>query len=225
MVTAESLRSHFRRIAIPLLLGFGSAPARAQDVVHHISSDAWSKNPATDSGMTARLTRAATEYRQYAPVPRVAFYDIGYPSSADEYRALNGFGAILVTVMAQDSAELPLARLYFRDASGTITELPKIVSSCGRLSSSDSIVSGTFGSNRCDALHLFPVILTTTAGELLADFAIHRNGFRLGNFTGEVTQVLKKLPIGPPGQPPAATVANPVFAREFPIFRPLLNAN
>jgi len=208
------------------LLAAGLIPSvlPGQGVIHREVSQGWSRNPATDAGMTARLRDVATEYRQYAPIPRIALYNIGYPSSAAEYEALNGNGAIVVTVVTQDSAEVPLTRLYFRSAAGVETELPVVVYSCGRVAPTDSVVLATFGRHRCDALHVFPVQLATTQGDLLADFAVRRRGFRLEQFSGERPAALAGLPIRPPAGQPSGAAWTRFLVREFPAFSSLLQA-
>jgi len=212
------------RIAAVWLLTAGLVPAilSGQGVTHLEVSQGWSRNPATDAEMTGRLRAAASQYRQYTPIPRIAVYNIGYPSSAAEYEALNGYGAIVVTVVAQDSAELPLARLYFRSASGAETELPVVVYSCGRLAPADSTVAATFGGHRCDALYFFPVQIATTQGDLLADFAVRRRGFRIEQFSGEPPRGLVGFPIRQPSGPPAGAAWLRFLTREFPAFSPLL---
>src|SRR5258706_10299736 len=174
--------------------------------------------------MTGRLRAAASQYRQYAQIPRIAVYNIGYPSSSAEYEALNGYGAIVVTVVAQDSVELPLARLYFRSAAGVETELPVVVFSCGRLVPADADVATTFGKSRCDALHFLPVLLATTQGDLLVDFAVRRPGFRIEQFSGETPPALAGVSIRPPSRPPGGTAWLHFVARGFPAFSPLLQA-
>ncbi len=216
-------RSHLP-VAVVWLLAATVIPAilPGQGVTHVEVKQGWSRNPATDAEMTDRLRGAASQYRRYAPIPRIALYNIGYPSSPAEYEALNGYGAIVVTVVAQDSAELPLARLYFRSASGAETELPVVVYSCGRLAPADSTVAATFGGNRCDALYFFPVLIATTQGDLLADFAVQRRGFRIEQFSGETPPALVGFPIRQPSGPPAGAAWLRFVAREFPSFTPLL---
>lgn len=217
---------HFKALysgILVLLLGSTlGATASAQDVVHQEVNEGWSRHPATDAAMTARLGSAASQYRQYAPIPRIALYNIGYPSSPAEYARLNGYAAVVVTTVAQDSAELPLGRLYFRDAAGKETDLPRVVYACGRLVPADSLVAATFGAHRCDALYFFPAVFAATPGELLADFSIRRRAFRLAQFTRTVAPSLEKLPLGPPGAPPSLAAASPFLVREFPAFARLL---
>src|SRR5213596_2825726 len=212
-------------IAVVWLLAATVIPAivPGQGVTHVEVKQGWSRNPATDAEMTDRLRGAASQYRRYAPIPRIALYNIGYPSSPAEYEALNGYGAIVVTVVAQDSAELPLARLYFRSASGAETELPVVVYSCGRLAPADSVVATTFGNNRCDALHFFPVQLATTQGDLLADFAVRRSRFRIERFSGQVPAALIGFSIRQPSGAPAGAAWMGFLTREFPAFSRLLS--
>ena len=213
-------------IAVVWLLAATVIPAivPGQGVTHVEVKQGWSRNPATDAEMTDRLRGAASQYRRYAPIPRIALYNIGYPSSPAEYEALNGYGAIVVTVVAQDSAELPLARLYFRRASGAETELPVVVYSCGRLAPADSTVAATFGGNRCDALYFFPVLIATTQGDLLADFAVQRRGFRIEQFSGAVPAALTGFSIRQPAGRASGSAWTRFLVREFPAFSSLLSA-
>ena len=210
-------------ILVQFLFGIAPPTAYAQDVIHLEGAAEWNNNPASDAKMTARLNRAAVEYRKHAPIPRIAMFDIGYPLDSAEYRSLHGFAAIMVTTVSQDSAELPLARLFFRASTGRETNLASVVQSCGRLLPSDSIIRDTFGKYRCDALYLFPVTFGATPGELLADFAIRRFGFRLAQFGEAIPPALRKLPLGPPGSPPLLGDALPFVNREFPAFARLLH--
>jgi len=210
----------------PWLLAAALIPAilPGQGVTHVEVRQGWSRNPATDAEMTDRLRAAASQYHQYAPIPRIAVYNIGYPSTPAEYEALNGYGAIVVTVVAQDSAELPLTRLYFRSASGAETELPVVVYSCGRLAPADAPVAATFGENRCDALYFFPVLIAISQGDLLADFAVRRRGFRIEQFSGEVPPALTRFSIRQPAARPSGSAWTRFLEREFPAFSSLLSA-
>jgi hypothetical protein len=58
------------------------------------------------------------------------------------------------------------------------------------LAPADATVAATFGGNRCDALYFFAVLIATTQGDLLADFAVRRRGFRIEQFSGEVPAAL-----------------------------------
>src|SRR5260221_12660519 len=93
------------RIAAVWLLTAGLVPAilSGQGVTHVEVSQGWSRNPATVAEMTGRLRAAASQYRQYAPIPRIALYNIGYPRSSSEHEALNGYVTIAVTVEPQDT--------------------------------------------------------------------------------------------------------------------------
>ena len=63
-----------------------------------------------------------------------------------------------------------------------------------RVSPEDTLVATIHGRYRTDGLYLFPVHLQFTEGVLLADFATHRKGFLLGEFSGKVPADLQDLP-------------------------------
>lgn len=76
----------------------------------------------------ARIAESASEHRDYAPIPRAAFFDIAYPDDRGEYAALAGYGLLLVTIVTQDSTEIPLSCLHLRGEGGadgdTLRERP-----------------------------------------------------------------------------------------------------
>jgi len=191
-------------------------PGRAQEPKHLDRTVDWNVAPVSDSMMSARLRFAAAEYRQYAPVPRLALFDIAYPATAAEYSRLAGHAVLLVTAVTQDSAELPLAQVYVQDETDSARVLPFVRGTCGRLSTSEAAIGEVFGKFRCDALYLLPVIERTGTGEVLADFAVHRRGFRLLRFDGTLPPSLRDLPVGPPGPDVDAAALRAFIAREFP---------
>src|SRR5437763_15016616 len=108
-----------------------TASARAQARVHVESDAGWSHGSVSNGALDARLAAAARQYRNYAPVPRIAFFDLAYPKASSQAAALNGYAVLVVTAVLQDSTELPLLRVYVRSISGD-RDLPLIarVASC-----------------------------------------------------------------------------------------------
>src|SRR2546425_13351645 len=53
-----------------------TASARAQAPVHLESDAGWSHGSVSNGALDARLEAAAGQYRSYAPVPRIAFFDL-----------------------------------------------------------------------------------------------------------------------------------------------------
>src|SRR5438094_611315 len=80
--------------------------------------------PVNNAALDGRLSQAAAQYRSYAPVPRIAFYDIAFPKDCGELAATDQQAVLVVTAVVQDSTELPPASIYLRSGS-TDTKLPQ----------------------------------------------------------------------------------------------------
>src|SRR5256885_14595258 len=85
-----------------------TASARAQAPVHVESDAGWSHGPLSNGALDARLAAAARQYRNYAPVPRIAFFDLAYPTDSTAAAATNGYAALVATAAAPDTTDLPL---------------------------------------------------------------------------------------------------------------------
>jgi hypothetical protein len=190
-------------------------------VVHIVAPGGVARAPVTADAMWRRIRRAAAKYQKYAPVPRAAFYDITYPATADEYRAVDGYGLLLVTVVTQERTEVPLARVSLKGVQST--HVFRLVSSI-RSDVEDPEVSAVLGSTRFDALYFFPMHLRHTSGELLVDFGANRKEFVLGKFPLEPAD--DALPTEPPsGTHPPAGAFGALIKRELPIFVEVGNAS
>ena len=150
----------------------------------------WYRAAISNAALDARLAGAAAQYRSYAPIPRIALYDVAYPKDSAEAIAMGGNGVLVVTAVVQDTTEIPLRRVYLTTGTG-IQELAPVAALASY--ASDSVVRATFGRFRLDATYLLPLHLRVTAGDLLADFAAHRDGFRLTQFDGQRPDGLRNL--------------------------------
>ena len=166
------------------------ALAYGQGVVHVEGPSRWSSQPVRNAALADRIHDAAATYRSYAPVPRVAFFDAAYPKDSTEYVAMNGYALLVVTALAQDSAELPLARLYLGSVNGEL-DLTSLFTIRSTVAARDSVERFTFGPFRADALYLYPV--ASRSVDLLADFAAHRRGFRLGQLGRSLPNYLERI--------------------------------
>ena len=102
------------------------APASPQE--HQTKSLGSSRHKTNIEDLDQQLHDMAAEYGpQYGSVPRVALFDVAYPSTPAEDSALNRNALLLVTVVTQDAGELPLERIYVRGIDGVETDL-KVVS-------------------------------------------------------------------------------------------------
>ncbi|MGH7429703.1 MAG: hypothetical protein ACREJ4_15295 [Candidatus Methylomirabilaceae bacterium] len=197
--------------AAALLLG--QAPAAAQ-VSHYETRLPPSRQPTTNAVLDGRIQQAAAQYRAYAPVPRVAFYDIAYPADSAEYLAMHGYALLIVTAIDQDSTELPPIRVYLRAASETLN-LPLVAIRTSLVA--DPTIRGTFGLHRVDGLYLLPVAARRQPGDLLLDFARNRQGFRLGQLDQPLpvsVQTFVALRTGT--DLPPLTKVSEVARREYP---------
>jgi hypothetical protein len=200
-------------ISAVLLLASAALPARAQ-ILHYGSRFTDSREPVTNAALDGKVQQVAAQYRSYAPVPRVAFYDVAYPTDSGEYIAMHGYALLVVTAIDQDSSELPPARVYVTSASGEhslplVCLRPSIVADAG--------VRATFGSRRVDAVYLLPVPLRSQGGQLLLDFARNRDGFRLGLLDSPLpatVQPMTQLQTAP--DLPSVTTVWAMFEREYP---------
>ena len=208
----------------PLVLSFGlvcavatsaalCADAPAQHVVSGITN---SQGPVATTAMDGRLEEAAQEYAAYAPVPRIGLYDSALPADADEYKALDGFGVLLVTLVSQDKEELPPKHVYATVGDRQV-ELHLYKS---MLTSTDSMpdVQRVLGKYRWDGIYYYPVYLLVQAQELLLDFAKNRDGFVLTRYEGEaLPEVLRAVGNTPPhGSAPASPAFLKIVQREYP---------
>jgi hypothetical protein len=66
--------------ALLMLMTVGSM-ALAQDDKHLVTPETWSTGPVSTSEMNRRIKEAAVDYREYAPIPRIGFYDIAHPAN------------------------------------------------------------------------------------------------------------------------------------------------
>jgi hypothetical protein len=186
----------------------------AQAPTHIENFFGWRREAVPNAALDARLAAAAAQYRRYAPIPRIALYDIAYPKDSAEAAALGENGVLVVTAVVQDTIEIPLRRVYVATLTG-ISELTLIAAVASY--TSDSLVRATFGQFRLDAVYLLPLSLRSTAGDLLTDFATHRDGFRFTHFDGQRPPALQELgtPVSRTG-PPSPPVLWAFMRREYP---------
>ena len=143
-----------------------------------------SQNPVTSADMSERLEKSAVRTKQSAPngAARGSSVDFCWPSDLAEYRALQKQVLVLVSVVTQDKAELPLRRVY-ANIDGKEIELTKLSSQLSDVRKG-SVTSSILGPYREDGFYLAPAGPMMSVGYLQADFAVHRNGFNLYKLPG-----------------------------------------
>lgn len=185
---------------------------------HIVESKGWQIEPATPAEINRRIDEAAVKYSEYAPVPRVAFYDIAYPKDSSEYLDLDGNAVLVITVLSQEQAELPLKRVYV-SLDGSDIELKPITLVLSKQANLESQSAKTFGRYRADAIYLIPVYLCLKNANLVADFAKNRTAFKVGEFSPDVPPDVASLPIKRPGGTgPSKLALMRLLQREYPGF-------
>jgi hypothetical protein len=99
-----------RRLLIVALAVFVSTAANAQTLTQRPVS----QGAVTPADMTERLEKAAVRTKEQAPkgAARGSSIDFCWPSNVEEYQAIGKYVLVLVSVVTQDAAELPLRRVY-----------------------------------------------------------------------------------------------------------------
>lgn len=173
-------RTRLRILLIWMLAAVLCSAADAQT----LTKRPMSQNPVTSAEMTTRLEKSAVRTRQTAPsgAARGSSVDFCWPSDAAEYHALQKHVLVLVSVVTQEKAELPLRRVYVNIA-GKETELTKLSSQLSDVRRG-SVTATILGPYREDGFYLAPAGAMMSDGYLQADFAVNRNGFNLYKLPG-----------------------------------------
>lgn len=185
------------------------------------------KNPdatgaVTPDDMTKRLDQTAERVRKTSPsgVPRAAQFDFAWPQDEDEYRKLAKHVIVLVSVVTQNEKELPLKRVYIRNKWNREFPLDRIASE-RRDVAKDSPARSVLGAYREDSFYLAPAGLMKGEGEVVADFAANRTGFRLYALPGTPPDFIEadRRPMPAPGARPEPKALKAMLEREYAGFR------
>lgn len=159
-------------------------------IVSAAQSQTLTKNPVstgavTPDDMSKRLEKTAESVKKANPsgAPRAAQFDFAWAENEEEYKALGKYVVVLVSAVSRDEKELPLKRVYIRDKWNKEISLEKI-SSERRDVPKDSLAYSMLGAHREDSFYLAPAGLMKTEGDVVADFAVNRSGFRLYSLPG-----------------------------------------
>jgi hypothetical protein len=202
-----------RRLLIVALAVFVSAAANAQTLTQRPVS----QGAVTPADMTERLEKAAVRTREQAPkgAARGSSIDFCWPSSVEEYQAIGKYVLVLVSVVTQFAAELPLRRVYVT-INGEQTELVRL-SSQRRDVGKGSTTFSILGPFREDGFYVAPAGLMMSDGYLQADFAIRRNNFNLYKLPGTAPDFIKadKDPMPARDATPNMPVLKALLTREY----------
>jgi hypothetical protein len=180
----------------------------------------WNKMPVSTEGVNARLENYASEYESYAPIPRFAIFDIGYPMSVEEYNKLDGNAVFMITGLTQKENMLPFKKIY-ASVGGKEVELTLIKSVLSKNDDAKSQVVKVFGSYRVDALYLMPVYLRFRPASVMALFSNdeERGPLLIAGFDGPKPAAISMLPDKEPtGKGPDKASLDTFLRREYPAF-------
>ena len=195
------------------------ACASGENTVHLVGPGSWAESPVALDAMNQRVEEAAAEYREHAPVPRIALFDIAYPATQTELEATGGYGILLITALSQDLSELPPKRVVV-SSHGNEHVLEQLHSTAV-IESHSSSVAKVLGEHRWDGLYLYPLILVEDGAVLKMDFAANRNGFVLSHLsTAEIQNLAYAANLNNVSSDPIAArrAALELVAREYPGF-------
>ena len=141
--------------------------------------DAPTEHRVTPDDIDKRIEERAAEIQKIAPkgAARYVVYDIAWPATAEEYRALGRHAILFLSAVSQNTDELPLKQVYTRQGGKSLPL--KQLSSKRRDVPSGSLTRTMFGPYREDSFYLLPVGALMQEWKLLTDFAKNRNEFSI----------------------------------------------
>lgn len=152
-----------------------------------------------------------------AKAARYGLYTIAKPKNAAEFDALAQSFVVMVTVITQTQAELPLKRAYLVTSDGVQTPLRKL-SSWRSAINAKTLAYSQLGKFREDGFYLIPGAAASRPGTIQLDFAVNRVGFQLV----QLPVTYEKLGYEPRDPSPGARADNSalrsMIQREFPGF-------
>ena len=149
------------------------------------------QTPVTSAEMTERLEKSAVRTAKSAPqgAARGSSVDFTWPADAEEYRNLAKHVLVLISVVTQDAAELPMRRVY-ANVNGQQIQLTKLSSQLSGVQKG-SVTFSVLGPYREDGFYLAPAGPMMADGYLQADFAVRRIGFNLYKLPGTPPDFIK----------------------------------
>jgi hypothetical protein len=204
-----------------VLLWFALAPATAvkpaaqTGVEHRVEKTGDHSSPASLELIQGLLDRQRASLRLDERHPRAAVYDAASAANQREHERISGGMLVMVTAVAADAQELPLAGLFLRQPDGNrlplilVAELPPAVAA--RLHVQPPLPAhlwaGIYYAPLAKHLH----------GAVEADFAVGRTGFLLANemiLTRQIVQFSDEHL----QDTPSAAALSAMIAREYPGF-------
>lgn len=172
----------------------------------------------TPQTMTERHEEGATRTQSLSArgAARAIQFDVGWAMSADEAKKLGHQAVILLSAMAQDCSELPLRRVVVQVGKKEIP-LKRIATEIVTVNE-DSLAFRMHGKCREDSFYLAPAGALLGDGEIFADFAVNRRGFRVTALPLSPPDFVRKTPAKARVATPNSTALSAFLTREYPGF-------
>jgi hypothetical protein len=172
--------------------------------------------------MAKRLDESAQKIKKSnaSGADRAAQIDFAWAQDEAEYLALGKYVIVLVSVVSKSEKEPPLKRVYIRDKWRHETPLEQ-PSSERREVPKDSLTHSVFGAYHEDSFYLAPAQLMKGEGDVVADFAANRSGFRLYSLPAEPPDFVEADRRGMPkqGAKPDPKALKAMLEREYSGFK------
>jgi hypothetical protein len=159
-----------------LLVLAPSATLRAQDILTLDKLQAGATTPQTVNEQIR--SNAVAQQARGTAAARIGLYTISWAQNAAEFDALAQNAVLMVTVISQTQAELPVKRVYLVTPDGKQTTLRQLNTWRGSIGAK-TLAYTQLGKFLQDAFYLIPAAAVKRAGEIQIDFAINRVGFVL----------------------------------------------
>jgi hypothetical protein len=205
-----------------LALGFAAAlsfaPATVVKAQVILQPDSLQSGATTPEKLNAQIREGAVaQQARGTAAARYGVYTIAWPKDAAERDELVSYAVVMVTVVTQTQAELPLQRAYLVAADGNQTPLRQLNSWFGKIGPK-TLTYTQLGKFRQDAFYTISGAAVGRQGEVRLDFAINRVGFVLIHLPTTAQDLGYKLSDPAPGAQPNNAVLRAMIQREFPGF-------
>ena len=202
-------------VAAALSIFAPSATLRAQDILNPDKLQPGATTPETVNEQIRSSAQAQQAHGGTAA--RIGLYVISWAKDAAESDALAQNAVLMMTVISQTQAELPVKRVYLVTPDGKQTTLRQLNTWRGSIGAK-TLAYTQLGKFLQDAFYLIPAAAVRRAGEVQVDFAINRAGFVLVH----LPTLAQDLGYEPRDPVPGAKVDNAalrvMIQREFPGF-------
>jgi hypothetical protein len=192
-----------------------SVTLRAQNILNPDKLQAGATTPATVNEQIR--SSAVAQQARGTPAARIGLYTISWAKDAAELDALAQNAVLMMTVISQTQAELPVKRVYLVTPDGKQTTLRQLNTWRGSIGAK-TLAYTQLGKFLQDAFYLIPAAAARRTGEVQLDFAINRVGFVLVH----LPTIAQDLGYEPHDPAPGAQVDNAalraMMQREFPGF-------